>query len=490
MPENKKNDLERKSNLRAALVDNYASAILAFSVNVFVSHRLQPHEIGVFQLASLLAFLVSTLRDFGLTEYVLQKKVLTRDGLASSLGINLMLSYGLGAILFACSWPIGWWLKQPVVGEIVRLLCLNFVLMPFGAVIMAYLRRELEFKKIMWVSLTSALAGAAITIFGVYKGWSYYSLAVGALVGSTITVIGANLVKPSEVPRIPQFHSLGEQFRFGLHAVSIYGLNAVAKIFPEQLIGRMFNPSSVAVYSRGGSLVEIFQQSVGRISVGMTLPLLSDSARRSNAGDQSRAAISTAIGLFTAFGWSAAVFLGIFAEPITIGLFGKQWYDSVPIGRILCLALGVEVAWIFFKEALIAFGHIKMASGVQLKILLIRLGCFAIGVNWGLQGAAFGLAAAAVLCAVLVAHTFTKLELLDWKSIRGVCARSALAALVIAAIALTVLIISGYNETKSLITGSAALATAAILCGVAWVVILRVTKHPTWQTIENQFHRR
>ncbi len=480
----------KKTNVRAALIDNYSTALIQLAVNVIVSRTLVPHDLGVFQLASLLIVFVSTLRDFGLTEWMLQEKELDDGKLRSALGMNFLFSYSLGALLFVLSWPIGVWLREPAVGEVLRLLCINFLLIPFGAVIMAYLRRQLAFDTLLWISISSALVSTAVTLYGVFAGWTYYSLAIGAVAGNAIAVIGANLCRPKEVPRAPKFSGFESQLKFGLHAVSIYGLGQVARVLPEQLIGRMLGASSVAFFSRGGSLVEMFQQSVGRVSVNLTLPLLSASARDHDSSSKRQYAVTAAVALFSAFGWSAAAFLGVLAEPLTFGFFGPQWAQSVPIGQVLCLVLALEVAWIFYREALIAFGRIAIASSLQLQHVFIRIACFAIGLQWGLRGAALGLAVAALIVGVLVLYRFQKEHLIDWKSLTSGCVKSALAAIIVGALSYAVLHFSNYHAKPSTFLGWMTIVTAGLLSATGWTLTLVFTKHPTWNLLKNQLLKR
>jgi O-antigen/teichoic acid export membrane protein len=481
----------RKTNVRAALIDNYATVVVTLLVTVIVSRKLVPHDLGIFQLATLLTGLVSTLRDFGLTEYLMQEKNLDRQKLRSALGLNFLFSFGLGGLLFALSWPIGAWLREPAVGEVLRLLCINFALIPFGAVIMGYLRRELAFNKILWVSLASTLAATAITLYGVFAGWTYYSLAAGTVMGTAVSVVGANLIKPSAVPRMPLFSGFLDQFKFGLHAVSIYGMGQLARVLPEQLIGRMLGASSVAYYSRGGSLVEMFQQSVGRVSLNLTLPLLSASAREHDSVGKRQYAVTSTVALFSVFGWPAAMFLAVLAEPLTFGFFGSQWGQSVPIGRLLCLVLGLEVSWLFYREALIAYGRISVASALQLQHVLIRIGCFAIGLTfWGLHGAALGLALAALIVGTLVTRRFAKEKMIDWVALRFVCVRSGLAALCVGAVSYAVLHFSGYTTSSSTLLGWGTIGVAGALSAGVWLAVLVITKHPTLKVLERQIRRR
>ncbi len=450
---------------------------------IIVSRLLPPKEIGIFQLAFLFSTLVSTLRDFGLTEFVIQEKEMTRDKLRTALGMNILLSYGLGITLFFASWPLALWFREPVVGDLIRILCINFLFIPFGAVSIAYMKRTLAFRNTMWISIISIALAQTALVCGVLAGWSYYSMVASALVGTVATVVGANLLKDPVVPLRPSFRGLRGQFRFGANAMLIYGCAAVGRIFPDQLIGRMFGSVSVAMFSRGMSVIELFQLGVGRAALMLAMPLFSEAAR--DSARRAPLASANATALFTGIGWTAALCIAILARPIMLGIFGNQWLEAVPIAKLLCLALAFEVIFLYYREILIAFGKIGVATQLQTAMLVSRLVCFAIGIRWGLEGGAIGLAVSSALNAVFCAFAFHRHDLIAGRMTLSVLTKSAVVAAVSGAAALGMFnVLDGYFARSSL-QQLGLLLSCAVVVACVWFAALKLTRHPLLALMQN-----
>jgi O-antigen/teichoic acid export membrane protein len=69
-----------------------------------------------------------------------------------------------------------------------RLQAVNFILIPFGAVTMAYFRRQLEFRPIFLSNLTANLTTFTVSVSCALSGLSYMSLAWSSLAGVVVTV--------------------------------------------------------------------------------------------------------------------------------------------------------------------------------------------------------------------------------------------------------------------------------------------------------------
>jgi O-antigen/teichoic acid export membrane protein len=383
--------------------ENYVNTLLGLGLAVFAARTLTPSQIGTFQLAMIFLAVASTLRDFGLTEYVVQEKDASRDVLSSALGLNLLVSLLVCILLFGLSFPIAQWMRSAEVGEAVRWLCINLLLIPLGAVSIACLKRNLAANKLLFCTIAGASTTVAVGVYGILSGWGLWSLVASTIAGNAITVVMANVFRPKEVPLWPSLKKVGLQIQFGKRAASIYGLAQACKLYPDQLIGRVMNPESVAYFSRAGSLIEIFQSAFGRAVLGVCMPVFAKSAR-SNALPAQSALQATS--LFCVVGWPAAACMAILAQELLLGIFGPQWTASIRTAQIMCLVLFMEMPFLYYREFLIAHGHIKQAVALQFKLAASRIACFTIGIYWGLEGGALGLAVASVVNLVLFFHFF------------------------------------------------------------------------------------
>jgi O-antigen/teichoic acid export membrane protein len=162
--------MSRNRAFLAVAVENYAIVVVTFVGTAIVSRMLSPREIGLFQLAMLFSTLVSTLRDFGLTEFVVQEKHLTEQRLRTAIGMNFVISYLFGGGLFLLSWPIATWFREDDVGKMIRIMCISFLFIPIGSVTIAYLKRNLEFVKIMKISIAAVILTQLSILLSVLVG--------------------------------------------------------------------------------------------------------------------------------------------------------------------------------------------------------------------------------------------------------------------------------------------------------------------------------
>ena len=137
------------SNLRSSLAYSFAGSYVAVPLQLVstmvIARLLTPAETGVFAVAAVFAALASTFRDFGVTEYLIQEKELKSEHIRASLTVNIAISWLMALLIFAGSPWVADFYRDPGIADVMRVQACNFVLVPFGAVTMAYFRRQLDF---------------------------------------------------------------------------------------------------------------------------------------------------------------------------------------------------------------------------------------------------------------------------------------------------------------------------------------------------------
>jgi len=106
-----------------------------------------------------------TLRDFGVSNYLIQEKELTRDRLRTAQGLTVAVGWFLAIALFVLSAPLAGFYGEPGVEAVLGLLSVNFLVLPFGSVTAALLRRKMRFGILLRANLASAFAQSAVSIW-------------------------------------------------------------------------------------------------------------------------------------------------------------------------------------------------------------------------------------------------------------------------------------------------------------------------------------
>jgi O-antigen/teichoic acid export membrane protein len=465
-----------RRSLLFSLADNYLGMLLQLAASLIIARLLTPTEIGIYSVAAVLSALASTFRDFGVAEYLIQEKNLTQEKIRAAFAANLGVSWLMGLLLLGSSGAVGEFYRQPGVAEVMRIQCMNFLLIPFGAVTMAYFRRELNYRPIFIAGLCANISSFSVATLAALSGLGYLSLAWSSLTGVAVTVTVSIFFRPKDFPRWPGLAGLGEVIRFGKHASGIYLFGQIGKNAPEAIIGRVLDMASVAFFSRANGLMELFNRTVLRAVTPVCLPYFSQAAR---AGEPTRDGYLKAIGMLTGIGWPFFLYIGVAAYSIIRLLYGPQWMTSVPLAQILCLVAILELPYYLGTEVLIAEGRIDQSNRLQFLIQAMRVSSLFLVIPFGLPGACWGLVVSASIGAAIGQRFLHEIIGLRFLNLVRACTPSALVAVIsITPIALLSLVVeqSETNYLPFFLGGS--LAT-----GITWLAGLRVFRHPFWDEI-------
>ena len=465
-----------RRSLAYSLADSYLGIVLQLATTAVISRLLSPTEIGIFAVAAVLAALASTFRDFGVAEYMIQEKSLTPEKIRAAFAANLIVSWAMAVLLLGSSGAVAEFYRQPGVADVMRIQSMNFILIPFGAVTMAYFRRELNFRPIFIAGLAANTTMFVVANSAALLGLGYLSMAWSSLAGVVVTVATSVAMRPKDFPRMPSLTGIGAVARFGKHASGIYLFGQVGKSAPEAVIGRALDMASVAFFSRANALMEIFTRTVLRAVVPLCLPYFANAARE---GQDTKVGYLKATTMLTGIGLPFFAVMGVIAFSAIRLLYGSQWIDAVPLAQILCLAAAFELPYYLAREAMIANGRVDRSNLLQFCVQGFRLIGLALVIPFGLPGACWGLVAAAAAGAA-VSHRFLNqtigLKIVD------VIRSSWSSAMVAACCAIPVLLLTTYTA-QSESNYLRLLMISGALSSMIWLAALRAFDHPLWHEI-------
>ena len=465
-----------RKSLAFSALDSYLGMLLQIVSTVIIARILTPAETGVFAVAAVFAALASTFRDFGVAEYLIQERDLNDDAIRASLTVNMAVSWLMALLLFgAAPWAAEFYRAQGV-ADVMRVQSLNFLLIPFGAVTLAWFRREMNLQPIFIAGLLANIASFVVAIVLALRGFGAMSLAWSSLAGVAVTVGVSVWMRPLGFPLWPGLRGVGKVLQFGKFASGIYIFGQLGKGAPEMVIGRAQDMTAVGLFSRANGLVEIFNRLVLRSVLPVCLPYFARSVRECGSPVPS---LLTTMGHLTVIGWPFLGFLAIAAHAVIELMYGDQWLAVVSLSRLLCAAAALELLYYPAKEAMLAVGRAKECNQLQIVLQGLRLAGLMAVVPWGLHGAAWGLFAAALLGAfashIYLART-TGLRVAD-------VLRALVPSLVVSASAMAPLCALAVLWPFDGGNGSWAAILGASLTLLSWVFALMWMKHPLWSEI-------
>jgi len=389
----------RSSIILSALAQYGRSAIM-FGATIIVVRLLMPAEMGVFAVAMGVIGLLDAIRTMGIPVYFTALPTVSTDDLRLYAGLSWVLGLGFAALLVAMSWWAGAFYGNPQVGTSLRILALAYALNPIGVVPALLLTRDLRFGSLLWVGLAASTVQAIVVVSLAAAGAGPLSLAWAQVATNLTTSLGYALCIPAMAWPRPTLRGWRRPFGFGgwLTATAIAAsINGQAA---ELITGRTLGLASTALYSRSLSLANLVQTLFYGAASAPALPALVRAQRDDKDGMVP--VYLRFVAVITGLCWPAYAALAIWAEPITVLLYGEQWRPAAALLPAICLGNALIFGVIPYHFAFVTVQRARLYFLCELGIMMIWLALLLLATRLRLQTVAWAYAASRGIAAVIV----------------------------------------------------------------------------------------
>ncbi len=381
-----------------AVSGRYVAIAIQLAGSLVVARLLSPTDFGLFGIAASVVAVTASLREFGISSYLVQVQPLDRLALGRAVAFSGAISLAVGVPLFLGRSLVAGFFGDPRVGELVGILCLNFLLVPLSVGTLAKLQRQLRFGLVNLMMVIHTAAAMATTISLAWAGLGPASLAVGQVVQTAVYVALLAAADPGTVFCRPVFTGLTPMLRFGSFTALTGVVYQAGSYGTSIILGRVLGPAMVGFFDRGNGLYQTVNNDlVGAIAQVLYVGVSNAKGDAAALAALSRRSLENLAGAI----WPGYALLAVLAGPIIITLFGPQWTLSVPVLQVLCLAGVLAAGYVVHARLLLAHGRTATLFGVEAVGQVVRLCAVALLAGFGVTAAAWGGVIAAVTLAVL-----------------------------------------------------------------------------------------
>jgi O-antigen/teichoic acid export membrane protein len=377
------------SSRRALLwsfAERYVNVGVSLASTMIVARLLTPGEVGIYSLCAAVTLVASTLRDFGISDYLIQAKNLDRARLRAAFGVALVVAWSVGGLIFLARFAIAGYFSEPAVASVLAVLCIGFVLLPFTSPAFALLNREMQFRKIFVVQVVSTVCGALTAITLAWLGHGPLSLAWASVAGIAANCVVVGFLRPRDSWLLPGLQGAREIVRFGGFHVLSRMIDTGANTAHEYIIARAFGFTQLGIFSRAKGAVDLFNSNVTSAINRVALPMMADAHRQNTSLTYT---FARATSVYSSVAWPFFVFMSICAPEVIDLLFGKQWRESGPIASVLALAMLPSVLYALSSSVLGARGEVKRRFWISVQWAAVHLAMLAIFSRQGFQAMAW-----------------------------------------------------------------------------------------------------
>jgi O-antigen/teichoic acid export membrane protein len=457
-------------NFALGFAEKYLQAGLALASSVVLARLLSPAQIGVYSIAAVLTGLAQVFRDLGTGQLLVARRELDIGEQRALLAISLAMGWSLALLVAGFAQPLAAFYRQPELKTVLRILALNFLLVPFSSQVTAMLRREMRAGALLWVTASYCLTQFIATVALAAAGQGPCALAWGSFAATLAGLATALAVRPAGMAWRPAWNGVRELVRPGALAMTGTAIDEVGVVAPDLVAGRLLGAEQVALLGKAQSVLSLFNQAVTSAVTPVVFPLF---ARLTREGGNPLEAYFSAAACLTALSWPFFLFAGIFATPLVTLLYGHQWQASVPLIRIMCGAAALYSMFSMVRYLLVATGHIEEQARIDAISVAGRLLLLVPAAMAGLQWLAAAVSISLVFRCWIVLRSLRRLYGLELGTLLRHLNKSVLAACAAAVPGLLLLATGGRDQPGPLLMLAGAAAGA-----LGWAMAIWLQRHP------------
>lgn len=363
------------------------SVILQIAQLAILGRLLGPSEFGLMAMMMVVVGLLSSIADFGLGNYLVQKETLSQKTLIDLLMIAAAVSMLLAVVIALSSSLFAEYYKQPMLAQFLPWLSISIVIFTISQMLMSVLQRFFAFKEIAIAEIGSAILALAGTTLLARSGYGVWSLVIGQLLAGSARATIFALPLIGLIRQLPKYEKtkLFKARIFAMYQTGERLSNYLGWNLDKIIIGRFLGNVDLGLYSVAYQLMIRPFSALNPIFTRVTLPLFVKI--RDNDVRLGVAYLQT-IRTVALLMFPIYMVMAISAPAIINIVMGDKWSASAPILYVLSL-LGI-----FFSignpigTLILAKGKPKWAFNLNLFSLLIYALAFWIGSQYSVLGVA------------------------------------------------------------------------------------------------------
>lgn len=322
------------TNLIWRFLERCGAQIVSFIVSIVLARILLPEQYGTISLVMIFIAILNVFIDSGMGTALIQKKDADDLDFSSLFYFNLVMCAVLYFAMFFLAPIIARFYKNEQLTSVIRVLSLVLVISGVKNIQIAYVSRNLLFKRFFFATLGGTVGAAALGIYMAYRGCGVWSLVAQHLFNSFVDTV-ILWFSTNWRPRLMfSIARIKELFSFGWKLLVSALLDTGYRNMRQLVIGRMYSPQDLALYNRGEQFPQVIVQNINNSIDSVLLPVLS---KKQGERDSVKAMVRRAISMSVFLMAPLMLGLAAVADAVVSLLLTEKWMGCVFFLRIFCL---------------------------------------------------------------------------------------------------------------------------------------------------------
>ena len=360
-------DLRQKaaSNFIWRFLERFGAQGVGFVVSMVLSRRLGPEIYGLVATVTVFTSIVNVFVTCGLNDALIQKKNADDLDFSTVFYFNIFMCLTLYGLMYAAAPLIARIYEEPELTAPIRGLSLILVFGGIKNIQVAYVSRNLMFKRFFYATLAGTLAAAVVGIWMAYNGYGVWALIVQNLVNTTIDTVILWLTVHWRPKRMFSFERLKGLFSYAWKLLASSLVDTVYNKLAQIVIGLRYTKEDLAYYNKGDTIPSLLVTNINDSTNNILLPIMS--SEQDNIA-QVRAMTRRAIQLSSFIIMPMMAGLAAVALPFVRLVLADEWLLAVPYLQIFSFVFAFYCVHTANLNAIKALGR----SDLFLKLEIIK----------------------------------------------------------------------------------------------------------------------
>ncbi len=369
--------------------------ILQLGSIVILARLLEPSDFGLIAMVTVFTGLALQFMEGGLSMATIQRDQITHGQVSNLFWINAGLGAGMCVLGVLVAPLVSKLYEEPRLTFIMAAMSLTFLIGGLSVQHDAILRRQMRFRAISIIDISSMALGIVAGIVAAFVGFGYWAL----VISTVITFLSKTIFRWLSTAWLPSLMRRGTGVRpllnFGVNLLGANFVGYFASNITPFAVAYIGGAQSMGLYNRANTLTSIPSKQLLPPLMNVMQPTL---ARVAQNPERLRTTIISLMGKIVLCTMFLTITMATLADFIVELFLGAGWSGVVPIFRMLAIFSFVEPIAGFLAVSLIAVGNAKALLRWKLITLGILIFSIAIGSLWG----AFGVVAAYALSGIII----------------------------------------------------------------------------------------
>jgi O-antigen/teichoic acid export membrane protein len=369
-------------------IQKYSTMSITFISDIILARLLMPEDYGAIGMLLIFMSLAEVFIDAGFGSALIQKKNPTQTDYSTVFYFNIVMSVILYGVLYLSAPAIANFYRMPILCKVLRVQGLILFIYAFNIIQRNQLRKNLKFKVLSKVTITTSIISLMVTVILAYMGFGVWALVAQYFMGALIPCTFFWLTMKWRPSWVFSWTSFRELFGFGSYMFFTHLFITFSQRITGLLVGRWYNSATMGYYTKASAFSKSATLSIAGVMISTTYPLYAsvqdDRERLINMVKR----ITSTLAYLTI---PMLCVLILIAKPLIVFLYSDRWLPSAPYFQILCIGGMAGCLQSVNQQTIAAIGKSKVFFTWTIVKEIVGIASQFLGlIVWGIWGLLVG----------------------------------------------------------------------------------------------------